>query len=234
MAREEFLKNLRLAARHLESFDESERVNRREAVYVLTLPTADLWLTTKAVDGFDAEEFTDLAPAEREELRANVASFREITEAIPPDEPAPKAKSRRARKHLERIIEIVRKPVLEEWLAAQERMIGEAVEAAKSRHWHVERGEKQVVEGFLGRYTAPRLHIFASPDGGVVLNPVARFAANGKGVVDVAVMPTYDTAAMLMLDGGQWRIARHGLDRGRPFSGERLVAQITRLMHNNE
>lgn len=233
MAREEFIDNLRLASRDLlPPTVESDQGPRFDSHLRSALHSADFWLTGKSVEGFDPADFEDWPRAEREELAREVAAFKAIAEKVPANKPAPKLLSKQAREHLERVIEIVRRRLLPEWLDAQETMLREATEAAKANRWYVERDEKEIVESLLGPYKAPRLRI-RTQNREVVLDPIARFGSGRRGVVDLVVMPTYETTYLVAFSDGHWQIipTRGGLHI-RPFNRETLTRTIDRLPTN--
>ncbi len=160
MAREEFIDNLRAASRSLPPPRTNRVVGARtDRDIAVLLRAADLWLTPRAVHGFNVADFPDLSEAQCAELAKAVAAFRAVAERAVagralPHKPAKKIDSARARKHLEHIIRIVREAILREWLAAQEKMIGAATAAAEAKNWYVEKDEKDVEESLLGSYKA--------------------------------------------------------------------------------
>jgi hypothetical protein len=118
---------------------------------------------------------------------------------------------------------------LPEWIEAQQEMVAEATAAAESQGWYVEKDEKLVRESLLGAYDAPRLRI-RTRDSEVVLDPIARFGSGRQGVVDLVVLPTYETAYLVAFKDGNWRIVSpRGTLRSRPFSRTALVNTIAKL-----
>jgi hypothetical protein len=230
MAREEFIENLRLASRMLARPRVSTGQGAETDAYISSqLDSADLWLTRKVVEGFDVADFADWPKDQREELGEEVAAFSDIVAKVPATNPATRAQSKEARKHLERIIQIVGRPLLHEWLDAQQEMLEEAIAAAQSKGWYVEKDEKQVLESLLGEYNAPRLRI-KTPHKEVVLDPIARFGSGRQGVVDLVVLPTYETAYLVTFKDGRWQIiSPHGRPSRRPFNRATLVNTITHL-----
>jgi hypothetical protein len=230
MAREEFVDSLRLASRLLSPHTVSgERGPTGDPRIGLQLDVADLWLTPKAVEGFDPTDFADWPKADREELAKEIAAFKAIAVQVVPNKPATKPQSKQARKHLDRAIAIVRRHLLPEWLEAQERMIDEASTAAKTQGWYVEKDMKEVLESLLGKYQAPRLRI-RTQDKEVVLDPIARFGSGRQGVVDLVVLPTYETVCLVVFKDNRWQImAPLGTQHRRPFTPATLVNTITRL-----
>jgi hypothetical protein len=230
MAREEFIDNLWHASRLLPPPRVSSGQGAKLDDFLGTaIHSADLWLTPKAVEGFDRDDFAAWPSKDQEKLAKEVTAFLDLARGISPNEPAPKAKSSRARKHLEAIIEIVGHRLLNEWLEAQERMVEEAMAAARERGWYVEKGEKKLRESLLGAYSAPRLRI-RTPLKEVVLDPIACFGSGREGVVDLVVMPTYETAYYVILKEGRWHIvSSEGTLNRRPFNRRTLVNTINKV-----
>ena len=230
MARAAFFDNLRIASRSLAA----PRVDTglgmpADAHLAARLDSADLWLTPKSVEGFAAHDFSDWPTREREELAREVAAFLSVAEQVAADKPASKSQSKQARRHLERVIALVRDRLLSEWLGAQERLIEEAIAAANERGWHVDKDEKKVTESLLGEYSAPRLRI-RTLDNEVVLTPIALFGSGRQGVVDLAVLPTFETAYVVTFKDGHWKIESiRGTGHSRPFSRKTLINTIDRL-----
>lgn len=233
MAREQFIHDLRLASQMLTPFriqidwDNKET----EARISRSLYNADLWLTPKMVEGFDPSDFVDWPSEQRVQIEEEVARFHAVAQAVPADGPATKDQSDQGRKHLERIIEIVGSHLTKEWLDAQRSMIDLATKAAKDEGWYCEEDEKEVLESLLGRYRAPRLRI-RTRENEVVLDPVARFGSGEQGIVDLVVMPTYETAYLVAFKNNNWQIVSpRGSAHRRPLTQSTLVNTITGLSH---
>lgn len=206
MAYKEFINNLRYGSRMLPPPNVStEGGGEVAARYKAILTGADLWLTPKVVEGYDPADFLHLSTTEQRELDEEVSAFRAIAEEIPPDKPATSHQSKEARKHLEKVIKLVRGPILARWLKAQAVLMEEAKEAAKEKGWYTEMQQKRIDESLLGTYQAPRL-LIRNVDGEVFLNPVAYFGSGNQGVVDVVASPTFETAYYLTFSGEQWQI----------------------------
>jgi hypothetical protein len=230
MARDEFFDRLRTASRALAA---SRATNGQEVKIdpdlASTWHSANLWLTPSSVEGFNPAEFKDLPARERDELVGEVAAFLAIATQARQANPATKAQINQGRKHLERIVHIVGRHVLKEWLEAQQRMLDVATAAATAKGWYVEKDEKQLLESLLGDYKAPRLRI-RTPNNEVVLDPIARFGGGRQGIVDLVVMPTYETVYLVAFKDGNWQIiAPHGTLHKRPFSQTTLVNTISHL-----
>jgi hypothetical protein len=68
----------------------------------------DGWLTPKAVEGFDEDDFSFLAHRERRELTESVRRFLRVAEHVPGDAPASEEQVRDALPNFKRIVEILR------------------------------------------------------------------------------------------------------------------------------
>ena len=157
-----------------------------------------------------------------------VDAFLKIARKVPENKPAKKTESQVARKHLEKIIGIVRSHLLPHWLDAQKTMIAAARTGAKEKGWFVEEDEKTISESLLGTYQAPRLRI-RSPENEVVLDPVACFGSGRKGIVDLMVMPTYERASLVTFKDGRWAIFSPATQRERAFTPASFVSTVTSL-----
>lgn len=190
--------------------------------------TAKGWLTPKSVGGFDPSDW----PEDFQRLQTEIANFLAIADKVGPDTPPPKLQIKQARTHLEKIIKIVRPQLLQHWLQAQQKMIVEATAAAQAHGWFVQQDEKELLESLLGSYKAPRLRI-RTRDKEIVLDPIACFGSGGQGVVDLVVMPTYETAYLVVFKDDNWQIvSTHGTAHRRPFTQTTLVNTISRLSHS--
>jgi hypothetical protein len=226
MAREEFIDNLRHASRLLASSGNGGTFGHYSGS---ALHSSDPWLTPKAVEGFDRKDFSDWPRKDVDSLARDVSAFVDLEKEIPTNVIALKVRSKNARNHLEGIIEIVGQRLLNEWLEAQEQMVKEATAAAQENGWYVEKDEKKLRETLLGAYRAPRLRI-RTPLKEVVLDPIARFGSGRQGVVDLVVMPTYDTAYLVTLKEGRWHIVSpEGTLKRRPFNRKTLVNTINKV-----
>jgi len=232
MAQEQFIDSLRLASRMLILPAVSSEQGEQTDTYIASkLHAADFWLTPKSVEGFDPADFVDWPAKKQEELKKEIKAFLEIAEEIPANKPATKAQSNQASKHLKQVIQLVRDQLVQEWLEAQKQMMAEATEAAKAKGWYVEKDEKEVTESLLGTYKAPRLRI-RTQNNEVVLDPVARFGSGRRGIVDLVVLPTYETIYLVAFKDGQWQIVSpRGTAHSRPFTQTTLVKTITNLSH---
>ena len=223
MSRNRFVDNLRLASKLL----------ARPRVEVIAsnkdCSDSDVWLTPKTVADFQVGDFADLPLTERLKLEGDVASFLTVARSIAPDTPASTQQRVKARRALEGIIRTVRQLLLADWLTAQQAMMRDATAAAESKGWYVERDEKVVSESLLGEYKAPRLTIRTDTKG-VVLEPIAYFGSGRRGVVDLILLPAYETKCLVTFQNGQWElVSPDGRLHRRPFSASALVNTITHL-----
>lgn len=232
MAREKFIDNLRIASQMLPASQvQTERDRSFDAYVSGVLDSADPWLTAKSVEGFDPTDFADLPKHEQVKLARAVDAFKVVAHGVPPDKPASRGQRKAGRRHLEGIIRIIRSRLLDEWLDAQNQMLQVATAAAKSKGWYVEKDEKTVRESLLGTYRAPRLRI-RSLDREVVLDPVARFGSGRRGIVDLVILPTYETACLITFKNGDWRISPLSPNpHARRFTSAELLNTIARLPH---
>ena len=230
MAREQFNNSLRVASKLLRptrvSSDREPEFNSRTGN---SLDNADLWLTPRVVADYHPGDYGDKPAKEVTELELEISRFLEVAHQVPANQPATGGQSEQARRHLQAIIDIVREWLLVEWLAAQEHMMDEATQAAQSRNWHVDRDDKGIQESLLGTYRSPRLRI-RTPDSEVVLDPIALFGSGGKGIVDLVVLPRYETACMITLRNGQWQIVSpYGSLNQRPFNKSNFIDLVSGL-----
>jgi len=232
MGHEQFIDNLRIASRSLGPQVVGHAPGPGNGAEIASaLHSADLWLTQKSVEGFDPADFEELPQQQLQKLKKDVASFLAIAKSVSAKKPATIAQGIQARKHLEQVIQIVGGQVLEKWLEVQKTMLNEATAAAKANNWHVEEDDKEVLESLLGRYRAPRL-LIKTPDRGVVLDPIARFGTGRRGIVDLVVLPTYETAFLVTFKDDKWQIVSpHGAMHRKPFNKKTLVNTITHLPH---
>lgn len=231
MATQTFIDSLRYASRMLPPPTvKSDRGEEFDANLARHLNLSDLWLTVKSVAGYDPDDFSSLPINERERLDESVAVFRRIAEEVGPSGRPRDEQSYQARKSLEQAIEIVRKPIIAEWLEAQRKILDQAIAASTEQGWHTRESEKKVNESLLGNYLAPRLQI-RTPETEVVLDPIARYGTGQRGVIDLVVMPAFETAFTLAYKNGLWQILSKNSEVAEPFSKANLVRSIESVGH---
>lgn len=99
--------------------------------------------------------------------------------------------------------------VLQEWVEQVNSVVGQASTWAENRGWSTKKDDKAITEEAFGTYVVPRLLIH-SPEGRLLLDPIARLIIGGHGRLDFCVMPSYDAMMLLKSDDG-WRF--HSLTR---------------------
>ena len=169
-----------------------------------TAGTAALWLTSRAVEGFDANDFNDLPEAERDELQNSVTAFRHLADTIPPQSPPTDEQYRNGLNLLQRIFSIVRKPILDEWSDSVEQLISEAEEWARERGWSSRRESKTVRERLLDTYDLSQLLIQINGST-LLLDPIVRFVPGALGVADLALVPSYHSVRIPRREDG-WHL----------------------------
>jgi len=109
LAKRDFLANLRIA-RNL--FVHPQRVEAdsetvETAAIADNLARAAIWLTTRSVAGFNADEFPELGSVRQAELQTAVQNFRAVATQVPADKPATREQFGNARVAFARILEIL-------------------------------------------------------------------------------------------------------------------------------
>jgi hypothetical protein len=112
MTRDEFLLNLRTAAQFLSPTVQVNGIRLDPGYLEDVLRGATIWLTPKAVEGFDPDDFAELSADDRQRLIRAVEQFREIASQVPRDAPATDQQIREAAPAFISILTIVR-PYLE-------------------------------------------------------------------------------------------------------------------------
>ena len=104
---EDFLLNVRTAARLLAPTVDADSVAANPHWIEQGLATAAIWLTPRTVEQFDPDDFDFLSDGERDQLSEAVEQFRSIAGQVPPDDPALPTQQQEARQAFERILEII-------------------------------------------------------------------------------------------------------------------------------
>jgi hypothetical protein len=106
---------------------------------------------------------------------------------------------------------------LDAWLREVEVVLTSAEEWSRSREWGTRRDRKTVTEEGLGTYEAPVLLIH-TPQGRLLLDPIAVNIVGAEGRIDFCVVPSYDSW-LLVREGGAWRLYTSARDdAGREWS----------------
>lgn len=229
MAKDDFFESVRAAVRRLGPAAEADRPYSDPDGLARALRRSGRWLTPKAVEGFDARDFADLPPEQRDELGRAVGQFAAVAAGVPDDAPAGDAQVEAALPHFRRVVEVVQRLVRDEWVAAVEALSRQVESWAAERDWAVKRDAKTVAESFLGAYEVPRLLIH-STEGRLLLDPVARYAVGTDGLVDLCVLPSYDAAILTRRAGGWYVRPPQANGRPRPWSKEVFFDTARRLV----
>ncbi len=108
MALSEFLRNLRIGASLRLPTVQSHASAGDPAAISRQLARAALWLTPRATEGFDPDDFPNLTAEQQRDLQDSVARFRAIAGQIPNNAPANGAQLREGLESFNRILEILR------------------------------------------------------------------------------------------------------------------------------
>lgn len=115
-----------------------------------------------------------------------------------------------------------------EWLAAVERLVAEAESWCARRGWWSERELKTVTDDddCLGAYLVPMLRI-QTPKSRFVFEPIARYVVGAQGRIDLAVFPSYHSAAIVRRGDG-WQIVDDA-NQTEQWSEEAFIETAARL-----
>lgn len=108
MSKRDFLDNLRRARNlfvHGRATSDSRHLD--PAALTRAIIRAAIWLTPRAVEGFNDEDFVELGPARQRALDEAVREFESIARQVPPNAPASDAQVSQAGDALRRMLEIL-------------------------------------------------------------------------------------------------------------------------------
>ena len=108
MSKRDFLDNVRRARNllvHGRATTDSRKLD--PAAFTRAITRAAIWLTPKAVEGFNAADFPELGPARQRALADAVGEFELIARQVPPNAPASDAQIKQAEEALRRALEIL-------------------------------------------------------------------------------------------------------------------------------
>lgn len=120
--------------------------------------------------------------------------------------------------------------VRNDWIRAVETLVCSAATICKQHDWAARQSEKTLVDDRIGSHELPRL-LFHDGEDQFLLDPIARFVPGADGLVDLGILPVYETV-MIVRAGEDWRIH---IDLGTggvealPWSGESLAAAMQTL-----
>jgi hypothetical protein len=228
MSREEFFDSVRNSAALATPAAATDHPGHNPIDLTRALRRAAIWLTPKSVEGFDPHDFEDLDPKRRQRLEAAVRGFRDVAGRVPANAPATDEQAKAGWSRFEEIAAIVRQLVRDEWVRDVSRLVGEAEAWSGERGWVAKRMGKTLKDKFLGAYEAPQLLIHTTQHQ-LLLDPVARYVPGASGLLDLAVLPSYESVMITRADG-KWSIHPVGDGgRRREWSERAFVDAVTKL-----
>jgi hypothetical protein len=230
--KDDFIQNLRLATGSVAPTVQADGIDLDPRLIEARLERAALWLTSKAMEGYDTVDFVDLPEPQRSELERSILDFRALADSIPPQSPPTDDQYRQGLQLLKAIVSIVRDQILGEWSASVEQLISEAERWAKKKGWLSRRERKTVSERLLDSYDLTQLLIQVNGTT-LLLDPVARFVPGARGVADLALVPSYHSVRIPRRDDG-WHLHIDSERRGVPesenlWSEEAFVGAVEQL-----
>jgi hypothetical protein len=93
----------------------------------------------------------------------------------------------------------------DDWIEAVEKLCADVQSWSLARGWVVRREQKTLREDRLGAYVVPVLTI-QSPQGRLLLNPIARYVVGANGRVDLDAFPSFEAVPIIRTETG-WRVA---------------------------
>lgn len=204
MARDVFFRDVRRAVSFMAPRVEADNRFIDTNYIERKLLGTDTWLVQGVVAAFRPEDFPDLDEKTREELNRAVNAFGTVARAVPPKEPATNDQRNAALQPFKQIVQVVQRLLRDDWMHASDRLLSEAEQWAKDAGWPSKRYSKDVTEDFIGTYKQDRL-VFSAEGAQLALIPVGRFAPATDGLVDLAVLPAYDSV-MIVRQGDRWFI----------------------------
>ena len=105
--------------------------------------------------------------------------------------------------------------IRDEWLALLAQLRDTITQWVQEDKWLVDEQQKTITEDKLGTYTTCELHV-RSPQGNLIVEPVARFVAGAEGRVDISAFPTLHRFLLIRKDG-RWQLRT---DSGVPWPKE--------------
>jgi hypothetical protein len=204
MVRDEFFRDVRRAVSFMAPRVEADSPFTDTAYIERMLRGTDLWLTQGAVAAYRPEDFPDLDEDTRERLTRAVSEFREVAGKVSPQKAATREEREAALRPFQQIVQVAQALLRDEWKQASKALLAEAESWAKEAGWPIKRYSKAMTEDFIGSYELDRL-VFSAEGAQLALVPVGRFAPGTDGMFDLAVMPAYDSVAVVR-HGDRWFI----------------------------
>jgi len=103
------------------------------------------------------------------------------------------------------------------WIAEVEQIVNQARTWAETRSWATREDRKVITEEIIGTYEAPSLLVH-TPQGRLLLEPVARYVMGAEGRFDFCVMPSYDSIPLVKTDGAWGFLSGTAKDLVLPWS----------------
>jgi hypothetical protein len=213
MARDDFFRDVRRGVSFMAPRVEADTPFIDTSYIEKMLKRTDMWLAQSVVAAFRPEDFPDLEEKEREQLTRAVSDFVTVARAVAPHGPATTEQRSAALEPFKFIVQIVQRLLRDDWMAACNKLLGEAQQWAKEAGWPSKRFSKDLTEDFIGTYKQDKL-VFSAEGAQLALIPVGRFAPGTDGLFDLAVMPAYDSV-MVVRQGNRWFIHPLPGDDGR-------------------
>ena len=229
MTREEFLLNLRTAARSVNVTAQTDGPLLSGERLARALNGCALWLAPTSVADFDPADFPELSAQQRKELQTEVERFRALAQGAPANDSVKEAQVREALPHFKRIVDLAAQAAIMEWQGALDRLFLDIEKWAQELNWAVRRDPKRVAESFLGEYEAPRLLVHTTDNKRYFLDPVARLVVGGTGRVEMCLMPSYDSAAVVRIVGTWYVLPERAGERRRRWSRQTFLDVASRL-----
>ncbi|QGJ70670.1 Hypothetical protein PBC10988_23680 [Planctomycetales bacterium 10988] len=107
MSLRKFWQNVRLGASLLVPTVMVDSPHLSEGQLTTMLADSDLWLTPRAVEGYQERDFEFLEDGERAELTSHVNAFQKIAQQVPSDQPATDEQHDQALPHFRKIVQIL-------------------------------------------------------------------------------------------------------------------------------
>ena len=156
----------------------------------------DFWLNPSVVKAFDPDDFADLDEDRREELVKAVDEFRRVTAEQNSGERSLEARRDAALSSFTQIVQAAQVLVRDDWVSASTALLAEAEAWANEQDWPTKRYSRDITEDFIGKYRLDRL-VYSAEGSQLALIPVGRFAPGTDGLFDLAVLPAYDSVAVV-------------------------------------
>ncbi len=220
MAREPFFWDIRRAwgALHIPTRVEPIGSSLNTAVKGRRIPILDLCLSPKTVEEYRSGDYTDLDQPLRDELDQAVEDFRSIASSVASDAAVVDDQYSPALVRFEKLADVVQTILLTDWKSSVASIVQDASTWCKEHGWPDRLYEKELTENLLDTYDVPQL-LFQAEGVRIELNPLARFVPGALGLIELRVVPSYDTVKMIRTRDG-WQIH---LNEGKDVDSVRVI-----------